>query len=47
VAGDIGKYSDTNPTFIRLTFMDHVLANNPAGAIYSGYYLMKRFGITE
>jgi uncharacterized metal-binding protein len=26
---------------------DRVPANNPADAIYSGYYLRKRFGITE
>lgn len=30
-----------------LIVKDRVLANNPAGAIYSGYYLRKRFGITE
>ncbi|MDK2827094.1 MAG: hypothetical protein PWQ44_2274, partial [Methanolobus sp.] len=26
---------------------DRVLAHNPAGAIYSGYYLIKVFGITD
>ena len=30
-----------------LIVKDRVLANNPAGAIYSGYYLKNRFGITD
>lgn len=30
-----------------LIVKDRVLANNPAGAIYSDYYLRKRFGISE
>ncbi|WP_094227938.1 DUF1847 domain-containing protein [Methanolobus psychrotolerans] len=30
-----------------LIVKDRVLAHNPAGAVYSGYYLKKRFGIIE
>ncbi|MBN2109761.1 MAG: DUF1847 domain-containing protein [Methanosarcinaceae archaeon] len=30
-----------------LIVKDRVLAHNPAGAIYSGYYLRKRFGLQE
>lgn len=30
-----------------LIVKDRVLAHNPAGAIYSSYYLRKRFGITD
>ena len=30
-----------------LIVKDRVLANNPAGAIYSGYYLKKRFGVKD
>lgn len=30
-----------------LIVKDRVLAHNPAGAIYSGYYLKKRFGLEE
>ncbi|TGC10925.1 DUF1847 domain-containing protein [Methanolobus halotolerans] len=30
-----------------LIVKDRVLAHNPAGAIYSGYYLKKRFGLDE
>jgi uncharacterized metal-binding protein len=47
IGHDILFTQNSKAPVTTLVVKDRVLAHNPVGAIYSGYYLKKRFGITE
>ncbi|WP_292467652.1 DUF1847 domain-containing protein [Methanolobus sp.] len=47
IGHDILFTQNSDAPVTTLIVKDRVLAHNPAGAIYSGYYLKKRFGITS
>jgi uncharacterized metal-binding protein len=47
IGHDILFTHNSDAPVTTLIVKDRVLAHNPAGAIYSGYYLKKRFGITS
>ncbi|MCQ1535045.1 DUF1847 domain-containing protein [Methanosarcina sp. KYL-1] len=47
IGHDILFTQNSKAPVTTLAVKDRVLAHNPLGAIYSGYYLKKRFGITD
>ncbi|MDG6245003.1 MAG: DUF1847 domain-containing protein [Methanolobus sp.] len=47
IGHDILFTQQSSAPVTTLIVKDRVLAHNPAGAIYSGYYLRKRFGIKD